>query len=197
LGALAGGIGWFIDLGGETAGLQRAAAWLAGVGMIVYAIGRLTGVGQRWIGSAFSGFVASPLSRWLSRAQRVKGWKRAAIIGVASSLMPCGWLYAFVLAAAGTGRPLTGAALMTAFWLGTVPILGLIVVGAGRVTPAIAARVPGVLAVAVLSIGVYTIGMRGSIDLSSMPALGAKDPMAIRQLDHGDLPCCAGGHREE
>jgi sulfite exporter TauE/SafE len=30
---------------------------------------------------------------------------RAAILGLGSALLPCGWLYAFVVTAAGTGRP--------------------------------------------------------------------------------------------
>lgn len=50
---------------------------------------------------------------------------RAAATGLFTTLLPCGWLYAFVVTAAGTGSgtPLHGAALMAVFWLGTLPMM--------------------------------------------------------------------------
>jgi sulfite exporter TauE/SafE len=54
---------------------------------------------------------------------------------VFTPLLPCGWLYAFVLTAAGTGGVLSGLSVMTAFWLGTVPALlgmGTVLAHAGQ-----------------------------------------------------------------
>src|SRR5690606_18807129 len=60
---------------------------------------------------------------------------RAALLGVSTGLLPCGWLYAFALSAAATGSARDGALVMAAFWLGSVPAL----VGVG----AIVARLSG------------------------------------------------------
>jgi sulfite exporter TauE/SafE len=192
LGGLAGGLGWIVDLGGATAGLQRLAAWAAGLAMVGYGMVRLLGSRSGPWGGAILSRITAPLTRWLANAHHVRGWRRAALIGMVSSLMPCGWLYAFVLAATGTGNPITGAVLMIAFWLGTVPILALIVVGSSRCSPALAARVPKLLAVAVLLIGVYTIGLRGAIDLSNLrQSIGDQSVQAaVQDIDHDQLPCC-------
>lgn len=47
------------------------------------------------------------------------------VLGWLSSLIPCSWLYSFVLAAAALGDPKKGALALFAFWLGTLPALGL------------------------------------------------------------------------
>ncbi|MCP5500027.1 MAG: sulfite exporter TauE/SafE family protein [Leptospiraceae bacterium] len=45
------------------------------------------------------------------------------LIGLLSFSLPCGWLYGYVIGAATTNNPLSGAVFMFMFWLGTVPIL--------------------------------------------------------------------------
>lgn len=193
LGVLAGGVGFLVDLGGAAAGLQRGAALLGGSTLIVYAILRLFS-GQRWlVGGWIANRISNPLTGWLAQARLIRGWQRAALIGVVSSLMPCGWLYAFVLAAAATGDPLTGAALMTTFWLGTVPTLALLVFGMGRIARPIAARVPAILAVAALLIGVYTVATRNRLDLSGQASAISLSEAAsyVRSIEQEKLPCCA------
>ena len=44
-------------------------------------------------------------------------------VGASSGLLPCGWLHTFVIAAIATQSPLSGAALLFVFWLGTLPAL--------------------------------------------------------------------------
>lgn len=44
-------------------------------------------------------------------------------IGALSVLLPCGWLYSFLLIAFASGSLTSGALLMVAFWAGTVPFL--------------------------------------------------------------------------
>lgn len=44
-------------------------------------------------------------------------------LGISTAVLPCPWLYSFVLLAAAAGDALTGAKVMTAFWLGTIPAL--------------------------------------------------------------------------
>lgn len=49
------------------------------------------------------------------------------LLGLATPLLPCPWLYSFVTVAAIAGEAERGAAIMFAFWLGTLP--ALLVVG--------------------------------------------------------------------
>lgn len=49
-------------------------------------------------------------------------------IGTINGLLPCGWLYVFVLGAIATKDPLYGAMLLAIFWLGTVPALTIFAV---------------------------------------------------------------------
>lgn len=60
----------------------------------------------------------------LRRARRGGGAAFPFLLGLPIGLLPCGLLYPMYAAAAGTGSPLGGAALLTAFGLGTVPLLG-------------------------------------------------------------------------
>lgn len=46
-------------------------------------------------------------------------------LGLASCLLPCGWLYSFVVGAAATGSMITGALIMFLFALTAIPALSL------------------------------------------------------------------------
>jgi len=48
-------------------------------------------------------------------------------LGLSSAVLPCPWLYSFVLVAAAGGSAIVGLKVMVAFWLGTLP--ALLVVG--------------------------------------------------------------------
>jgi uncharacterized protein len=48
-------------------------------------------------------------------------------LGLTTAILPCPWLYSFVLLAAAAGDLLGGVQVMVAFWLGTIP--ALLVVG--------------------------------------------------------------------
>jgi sulfite exporter TauE/SafE len=45
------------------------------------------------------------------------------LIGLLSPLLPCGWLYGFILVAVATNNALWGGILLTSFWIGTLPAL--------------------------------------------------------------------------
>ncbi|MGE3974841.1 MAG: sulfite exporter TauE/SafE family protein [Bdellovibrionales bacterium] len=68
------------------------------------------------------------LSNWifvhvLSLVQRPV---RSLILGVLTPLLPCGWLLSFLLGAALTQKAIHGGLFMASFWLGTLPVLGLL-----------------------------------------------------------------------
>ena len=54
------------------------------------------------------------------------GMLNAAALGLASALLPCGWLHIFVAVAAATASPGRGALLMFFFGLGTIPALSAV-----------------------------------------------------------------------
>jgi sulfite exporter TauE/SafE len=77
-----------------------------------------------------------------------------------TSLLPCGWLYAFVAAAAGTASPLRATAVMGLFWLGTLPVIASLGIGLQRLAGPLRARLPLVTAAVVIVIGVATVAGR-------------------------------------
>ncbi len=59
----------------------------------------------------------------VGRLTRRPGLLPALAVGLLSALLPCGWLWSFVVVAGSTADPLRGGLVMAAFWLGTVPVL--------------------------------------------------------------------------
>lgn len=82
--------------------------------------GEAEALAQRWAGWLVR--LAGPLLAGRSGSRRFA-------LGLVLGLLPCGFLYGALAAAAATQQPLAGAAAMLAFGLGTVP--SLFVVGAG------------------------------------------------------------------
>jgi hypothetical protein len=71
------------------------------------------------------------------RVGKLMGGKTSRIVpslllGLLSPLLPCGWLYGFVLMAVATNSALWGGVLLTSFWLGTLPALSGIALLAKR-----------------------------------------------------------------
>ena len=170
LGALAGALGAAIDLAGAAAGVGRIAIVIAGVLMILWGVALLFEAGgirlpRLGVTEGLSARAAATLRRLKERPPVL----RAGMIGVLTALMPCGWLYAFAVTAAGTGSVLGGMAVMSAFWVGTVPILLGIGVGAqvlfGRLRP----HVPMVAAVVLIGVGMYAV-----IGRFNVPSLAAR-----------------------
>lgn len=116
--------------------------------------------------------VAGPLEKMLGSVIRfgrqMSPIRRATLIGLASSLMPCGWLYVFALAAASTTSPIWGGLVMVAFWAGTIPIMVTLGLGWGRLSGKFQAKVPLVMSVMVVLIGAFTIVYRSPVDLGTM-----------------------------
>jgi uncharacterized protein len=103
--------------------------------------------------------VASPLLRNPSR-----GW-RGVLLGLLLGLLPCGFLYAALMAAAATGSALAGALAMIGFGLGTAPALiaiGILGQGFARRWRPIAARLmPAIFLVNALSLGTIALRLTG------------------------------------
>ncbi len=172
LGAACGAMGAALDWGGGMLGVSRIAAILAGATMVGFGLVTLL----RLRGVRLALLKPPPaLSRLVAAGQRVAlGWRpfpRALMIGLLTTLLPCGWLWAFAVTAAGTGSAAWGAATMAAFWLGTVPVLAALGLGVQQLTGRLGAKLPAMTAAALVIIGLFTVFNRVMIDTTAMAAI--------------------------
>jgi hypothetical protein len=159
LGALAGVVGRAVDLAGDLAVVQRAATIVAGVAIVGWGgiqLWRALGSRKRTTSAREPNVPRSPFASALVRIRTRRAARRAWLVGMLTGLLPCGWLWAFVVAAAGTASIAGGALVMAVFWLGTVPAMtGALVLGGWLRT-----RVPIVTASALIVLGLGTLALR-------------------------------------
>jgi sulfite exporter TauE/SafE len=161
VGVLAGSIGSAVDLGSAYTGLQRPAAIIAGVGLAFFGILALL----RTAGARLPHLKPHPRYQKLVEAAHRAAFSmpplsRAWLIGLFTPLLPCGWLYAFALTAAGSGHPLVGGAVMATFWLGTLPVLAAVGVGLQFVTGPLRRHLPIAASCLIVVVGVMTAAGR-------------------------------------
>ncbi len=176
LGIIAGSLGHALDLAGQAAGLGKAAAVLAGVTMSLWGLAAML----KAVGVSFKvpqvRLLPSFVVGWLGRARQRPPLTRALLLGGASALLPCGFLYAFALAGASTGSAVGGALVMAALWLGNLPAL----VGFGLVLGGLLSRarrhIPLVSAATVFALGVFTLNSR--INLPAFAVMAVTDNKA-------------------
>jgi len=202
MGAVCGALGAALDLGGSLIGLNRLAAVLAGVMMV--AVGLLAIA--KYSGMKLPRFALPPLIlRGITLGQRAalgfRPLNRALAIGLLTAFLPCGWLYAFAIVAAGTGSALMGAAVMGAFWVGTVPVLLSLGVGVQALTGTLGRRVPVATALVIVGLGLYTIAARPAISIDDVrpavePNAAATPEEILGAIHDADMPCCQA-HGEE
>ncbi|MBL8991582.1 MAG: sulfite exporter TauE/SafE family protein [Phycisphaerae bacterium] len=194
-GTAAGALGATLDLGGSLVGVQRAATAAAAAMLLVFGtlmLLRLAGVRTgTWRGPGW-------MARWAQAGHRA-AWelepvKRAAVIGLLTSLLPCGWLYAFVITAAGTGSPALGAAVMVVFWAGTLPVMASLGIGARRLAGPLGRWAPGLTASAMIAVAALTLVHRGGLVGMRLPtaaevSAGAASVGAVPNPNEVP-PCC-------
>ncbi|MCA9519738.1 MAG: sulfite exporter TauE/SafE family protein [Myxococcales bacterium] len=190
LGALVGALGRAIDVAGTIAGVARLAAWISGGLMVAWgmiALAQLAGLdwaripGWHGIGQR----VALRFRALRERPPVVRGF----LMGALSALLPCGWLYAFVVTATATADPLRGALVMVAFWMGTVPALVGLGFGVQRLSVASRRLIPWLSAVTVLLVGLFTIWYRVQMPIR-FPASRDKAPTSMEQPKTPTAPAC-------
>jgi sulfite exporter TauE/SafE len=158
LGALAGTAGAGVDRAGEIAGIARPAAIVAGILMIVWGgATAIAAAGVRVPQLAVPAFVRAGLAAAMRAVRDRPPVQRGITLGVLTPLLPCGWLYAFVATAAAAGSAPRGAIVMTAFWLGTVPAMAALGLGAQRALGPLQRRMPAITAAAMVLIGILTV----------------------------------------
>lgn len=196
LGALAGAVGAALDLAGRLAGVQRVTAVAAGLLIIAWGVVSLLQIRGVKVGRI--GLPAG-LQRLLGGViARIKGKPpvlRALIIGLASALLPCGWLYGFVIASAGTGSAAAGALVMAIFWSGTLPVMVSLGFGLQALAGPLRRHVPAICAVAMIVVGLFAVVSR--IDRMAMAAAHRSAPASVEQaleqvqeVTDQEPPCC-------
>lgn len=200
LGVVAGFVGQALDLGGSMIGVQRIAALLAGALMIAFGLAvTLRTLGRNVAQPRAPGFVQKMVSRGHAVAMDLEPTQRALAIGLLTTLLPCGWLYAFAIVAAGTGDPALGAMTMAAFWAGTLPVLVSLGVGLRALTGPLRRHVPLISSLAVMVVGVATVIGRVQLPAMSRESVSKATPTSLREsldavgdIDQSELPCCSG-----
>jgi sulfite exporter TauE/SafE len=161
LGAVAGLAGAGLNEIGALAGLPRAAAIVAGALMILW--GGLTiaaAYGARVPGAAPPAGFRRLIGRAVARFQDRPPTARALALGLLTTLLPCGWLYAFVAVAAGTAAIGSGMLVMAAFWVGTLPVMAGIGLLARRALGPLRRRLPVATALVLVVLGLLTMSGR-------------------------------------
>lgn len=174
VGAALGLVGSLVVAGGNLAGvgslLRRSIAIFTGLLLIWFGL-RQTCPGLMPRLPLLSPMAQGRLHRWLETLmQRASAGDRPwmpAALGMVWGLMPCGFLFAAQIKAAGESDPLMGALMMGAFGLGTLPSM----VGIGVTTSLISSdrrsqlfRVGGWVAIA---IGILTLIRTGDLMVDS------------------------------
>lgn len=210
LGIAMGAIGAATDGLAGYWGYANVAARVVGAVMIVLGIGRLTQwflVSKRTVQHSlwwtrWNRMVASVRKRLPMKSP----YSSAYSWGLVSTWLPCGWLAIFAIAAAGAGGIPQSMALMVAFWVGTLPLLSLVALGATMLGPAVHRWIQPVAACVLIAFGIYTATSRASIDLGSIQGVAMKERAersehsingkpaisvdALKVLTAQELPCC-------
>ena len=181
MGAAAGAVGAAVEVTGALAGISGAAAIVGGAFVALWGLhGVLAALGVRLPR-------LSPPARWSAAAatavRRLRGLPlpaRAGVLGLLSAVLPCGFLWAFVATAAGTGSPASGAAVMALFWSGTLPALVAVGAAARRLSGPLRRRLPLLTAAVVLVVGLAVVAKR-ALAVHAEPGT----PPAASCCDHG------------
>jgi len=162
---VAGAVGQAVDSGGMLVGVQRVAAIAAGLMVALVGVALLARAGGGSAASSMSvpAWISRAITAIHRRAIRLAPPQRAAAIGLASVLLPCGWLWAFAAVAAGTGVWWQGAVVMIAFWIGTVPVLAALGAGIASLGGAQRRWVTALAGAAMIAVGVHTACVRAPL----------------------------------
>lgn len=186
LGLVAGATGALLDRGGVALGIGRVASVLMALLLVAWGGHALVRArGGRLADLRLPASWQRGLGRGMAALRSQPAGLRGLATGIATGLLPCGWLWVFVAVAAGTGHGLEGAAVMAVFWLGSVPALVAVVAGARRLAGPWQRRLPQVSAAMLVLLGLASLAAH-------------LDMIPVGHWLHGVLPATpmahGGGH---
>lgn len=211
LGAIVGAIGAAVDGVAGWWGIAAMAARALGAAMVVMGVVRL----WRWMFHrrapiAHSGWWQGWTQGLIGLRKRFSGRSpigSAYSWGLISTWLPCGWLYVFAMAAATTGSIRASVLLMAAFWVGTLPLLSGLALGAHASGVSLQRWFQPIAAMVLIAFGCYTCIARSAVDLSTLSdsvqgaltvrqvggdldGSSALDAAGLKKLTESKLPCC-------
>lgn len=143
---------------------QQALAVAAGVALVAMGLAGLGVARLPWgwgsVSSFTSGLAAGALAareRGAARRGVVSEQAASFLGGVATGLLPCGLVYAFLALAAARASALEAALVMVTFGLGTTPLMVLSGWGIRRLAPSVRSRLHTLAGGVVVLLGVLTI----------------------------------------
>lgn len=177
LGAFAGAFGSLIDRTAAWAGITRAAAIVSGAVIALWGLHAfLTAIGARVGRLEPPAIFRRLLGRAMGTAAGRPPLARAAILGIGTALLPCGWLYAFVATAAGTASAFLGALVMAVFWAGTLPAMLAFGEAVRALSGPLRRHVPAVCALVLVVLGLLTVFGRSRLGPFAANAASAAVP---------------------
>jgi sulfite exporter TauE/SafE len=183
LGLIAGTAGAGLDRAGAVAGFARPATVVAGVLLILWgSTTLLASLGVRLPVLAVPPSLASRVAGALRAVQSRPPMVRGLAIGALSAALPCGWLYAFVATSSASGSGVGGALVMSAFWVGTLPMMVAIGLGAQRLLGPMRQRLPVLTATVLVVLGTLTVTGRLIAPAAHATAHPAAAPAAVTPM---------------
>lgn len=159
LGLAAGSLGTAMQASADSLLLQRIIALVMALGL-VFAAFRMAWPHSRLVqiklGSK-KGALHKIRSRIFALRQQGKGEIFSLALGLASALLPCGWLWSYVWLAGTRSSPWAATATMAAFWLGTLPALTLLGALSLRLRERLGHHTPKLGALALFAIAAWTL----------------------------------------
>jgi sulfite exporter TauE/SafE len=121
--------------------LIRISALLAGLGLIGAGI-----IQAARISLPGTTRVSEAIGRCIGTATRAIFTTRSSLkpllIGMTTTLLPCGWLYAFLALAVASADPGSAIVILFVFWLGTLPVMATFGFAGARLISKIGSRRP-------------------------------------------------------
>ncbi len=194
LGVAAGAAGQLLNLTSTLAGVRPVAAALAGATLLafgLFSLLRIYGVAPRLpVPAILQRLISAGHRRAFNRPPII----RAALIGLLTTLLPCGWLYAFVITAAGTASPWRGGLTMAVFWLGTLPVMIALGATVRRFTGSLGRHLPVITCLALMGLGLFTLINRSRLDPAALARNAGAAAVAIPN-PQTTPPCCKTDER--
>ena len=170
LGVMAGSIGRGVDRLGSLVQVSRLAVIVSGALMVAWGGSSiLAALGARVPQIGVPRVVQTTFGGVLARFRGHSAVARGGATGLLTTLIPCGWLYAFVATAGGTGTVRDAVLVMVFFWLGTLPMMAAVGAGAQRLFGGFRQRLPLVAAGVAVVLGLLSMAGR----------------LSVRPADHG------------
>ena len=160
LGALFGALGSVVQL---SVGTRTTVQILAGLMIISFGLAQLGAPGFRRI-------VIEPPASWMrlvGKSARSQSALAPTLLGMATLLIPCGITLSMESIALASGSPLTGAATMAVFVIGTSPLFAILGYAARKAVTVWRGRLAAVTGVVVIVTGLLTLN--GGLELGGSP----------------------------